>query len=479
MNRRADASPALTASLADNARQLVALAWPVLIGQIAVLAFSTIDTLLAARYASLDLAALAIGGSVYITVFVGLMGAILAIGPIVGQLFGAGRLAEAGEQLHQAIWLALLISVPGCALLLHPEPFLALSKATPDVAAKVRDYLHALALALPASLMFTAFRGFNTAVSRPKVVMAIQLGGLALKVPLSAAFVFGMTVPVPAALGVTWHLPALGAPGCGIATAIVMWCQLLLTWRTVRADRFYAPFKVTGRPLSRPSGASLGALLKLGIPMGLSILVEVTGFTFMAFFISRIGQTAVAGHQIAANLVALLYMVPLALANAGSTLVAQRIGAADNAGARRLGWHALLLGACTAAVLGTAVLVSRHWLVRIYTQDPAVIAAALPLIAWVAIFHLADASQVIASFVLRAWRVATVPLLIYCFAIWGVGLGGGFTVAFDLAGLTPEPLHGASGFWFASTMGLTVAAICLCSFLAWTMRRQSRARPAH
>lgn len=468
--------PSSSRRLSDSARHIVALAWPVFIGQVAVLAFGTIDTLLAARYASLDLAALAIGGAVYITIFVGLMGAILAIGPVVGQLYGASRLEDAGEQLHQTIWLALMISVLGCALLLFPEPFLALSKASPEVAVKVRGYLHALAFALPASLMFTAFRGFNTAVSRPKVVMAIQLGGLALKVPLSAMFVFGVEVPVPGSLGGPWQVPSMGAPGCGVATAIVMWCQLFLAWQMVRRDAFYLPFKVNGRPLSRPDWPSLRALLKLGVPMGLSILVEVTGFTFMAFFISRISQTAVAGHQIAANMVALLYMMPLALANASSTLVAQRIGAQDNAGARRIGWHGLFIGIATAAVLGSAVLLSRQWLVRIYTQDPLVIAAALPLVAWVAVFHLADAAQALASFVLRAWRVATVPLLIYCFAIWGVGLGGGFSVAFNLTGLTPAPLQGAPGFWFASTVGLAVAAAGLCAFLLWVMRKSGGLR---
>jgi MATE family multidrug resistance protein len=277
---------------------------------------------------------------------------------------------------------------------------------------------------------------------------------------------------MPAALGGPWHIPSMGAPGCALATAIVMWCQLLLAWLTVKTNPFYAPFRVTGRPLSRPDKASIKGLLKLGVPMGMSILVEVTGFTFMAFFISRISFTAVAGHQIAANLMALLYMVPLSLANAGSTLVAQRIGAEDSHGARRIGVHALLFGFCTAAVLGSLVFVSRQWMVRAYTQDPAVIAAAVPLLAWVALFHMADASQVIASFILRAWRVATVPLLIYCVAIWGIGLGGGFAIVFRLGDVMPPMLQGASGFWFASTAGLAVAAICLCACLAWVMRRQ-------
>ena len=132
---------------------------------------------MAARYAPVDLAALAIGGAAYDTVFVGLMGAVLAIGPIAGQLFGAGRLHDCGSQLHQAVWLALGLSVIGCCVLLFPESFLAPSLASPAVAAKVRGHMTALAFALPAALVFTAFRGFNNAVSRPKIVMLLQLGG--------------------------------------------------------------------------------------------------------------------------------------------------------------------------------------------------------------------------------------------------------------------------------------------------------------
>jgi MATE family multidrug resistance protein len=113
--------------LQESALRLFPLAWPVFVGQIAVLAFSTVDTVMTARASALDLAALAIGGSVYISVFVGLMGVILAVGPIAGQLFGAGKHRESGHEAEQAVWLALALAVLGCAVLLLPEPFLALA----------------------------------------------------------------------------------------------------------------------------------------------------------------------------------------------------------------------------------------------------------------------------------------------------------------------------------------------------------------
>ena len=449
----------------DSAARILPLAWPVFIAQLAVIAFGTLDTLFVARYAALDLAALAVGSAAYITVFIGFMGVVVAAGPIVGQFFGAKRLPEAGHQLHQAVWLALGLSVIGCTLLVFPWPFLALSQAPPEVETKVRQYLGALAFALPAALLFAAYRGFNNAVSRPKAVMVIQLAGLGLKLPLSGALVFG----VPA-LGI----PSLGVLGCGIATAIAMWAQVLAGLWVLRRDRFYAPFALGSGGLRAPDRQALGAQLRLGVPMGASILIEVTGFSFMAIFIARIGATAVAGHQLAANLVSILFMLPLALGNATGTLVAQRIGARDIAAARRLGWHGLQMALVLAAGVGTLLYLLRGQVVHLYTGDAAVIAAALPLLAWVALFHTADAAQCVASFVLRAWRIATLPMIIFAVSLWGVGLGGGYVLAFNLTGLTPPALQGARGFWTGSTVGLVLAALLLTGLLALVLRRQAR-----
>ena len=462
------------ARIGDSAARIAQLAWPVFIGQVAVLAFNTVDTVMLGRHDPLDLAALAIGASTYTTIFIGLMGVVLAVGPIAGQLYGAKRLPECGAQLHQAMWLALLMAVPGCLLLAWPEPFLAIAQAPPEVANKVRGYLGNLAFALPFALLFASFRGFNTAVSRPKAVMALQLVGLAIKVPLNTLFIFGFTLPTP--LG-AWNVEPMGAPGCALATAIVNASQVFAAWLLVRRDPFYAPFGLTAR-LARPDRASLAALLRLGVPMGASIMVEVTGFTSMALFISRIGTTPVAGHAIALNLVSMMFMMPMAIANASSTLVAQNVGAERHADARRLGWHGLELGLLVAAAMGGAVYLLREPILGVYTRDAAVIAAALPLLAWVALFHVADAAQTIAAFVLRAYRIATVPMLIYVAAIWGVGLGGGYVLAFDVGGLSPPSLQGAQGFWSAATAGLVVAGAGMTAFLAWFLRRQRRSDAA-
>jgi multidrug resistance protein, MATE family len=393
---------------------------------------------------------------------------VLAIGPIVGQLYGAQRLQDAGHQLHQSVWLALGLSVIGCLLLVFPAPFLMLSRATPEVADKIRGYLLALAVSLPASLLFTVYRGFNTAVSRPKAVMVLQLGGLALKIPLSISLVFG----VPS-LGI----PALGVTGCGISTLIAMWAQAIAAYVVLRNDRFYDRFALRGHGLDRPQRASLQALLRLGIPMGLTILIEVTGFAFMAIFIARLGATPVAGHQIAVNLVSMMFMMPMALSNATTTLVAQSIGANRLRDARRLGLHGLQVTMSFAALTGTLVYLLREPIVGLYTADAAVAAVALSLLSWVGWFHLCDALQTLAQFVLRAWRITVISLVVFVLSMWGIGLGGGYVLAFDVGGIAPPGWRGPIGFWIAATAGLLSAGVVLTSFLLWMQKQRVRALP--
>ena len=457
-------------SLRDSFSRILPLAWPVLVGQLAVLGFSTVDTILVARFAANDLAALSIGMAVYITIFIGFMGMVLAISPVAGQLFGAGKLHAAGQQVHQAIWLALGLAMVGSTLLLQPGPFLTLAKTSPEVADKVRGYLTMLAFSLPASLLFTVYRGFNTAVSRPKAVMALQVAGLVLKVPLSTLFIYGWSLHFPFGLG-TWEVAPMGVVGCGLATATVMWVQTVIAAVVLQRDPFYARFGLHQGGFSKPNRTAILAQLRLGVPMGAAIMIEVTGFSFMAFMISRQSSEAVAGHQLAANLVSLMFMVPLALANGTATLVAQRVGANDLPEARRLGWHGVEIGIGIAAVLGAVVYFLREPVLRVYTNNPTIIAAAMPLLVWVWWFHVADAAQTMANFVLRSHRITLMPLVFYAASLWGIGLAGGYLVT--TSDWAPVALQGAQGYWAMSTAGLVAAGVALCAFLAWVHRREA------
>src|SRR5690606_5354812 len=157
-----------------------------------------------------DLAALALGTAIYISVYVSLNGVLQAIAPAIGQLFGARKLAAIGLEVKQGVWLALFLTCVGALFLLFPQPLLKLAHASPELQDKAESYLAMLALALPAALGFRVYSALNTALGRPKLVMALQVAGLALKIPLNALFIFGGA-----------GIPAMGGPGCAIATAII------------------------------------------------------------------------------------------------------------------------------------------------------------------------------------------------------------------------------------------------------------------
>lgn len=443
----------------QSTARIVGLAWPILIGQLAVIANGVIDTAMTSRFSTADLAALAVGASIYISIFVGIGGVLQALAPSIGQLFGAGRAADVGYEVKQGGWLAFFLCCAGAVVLLFPQPFLTLAQASPAVTEKATAYLQILALALPATLGFRIYSALNTAIARPKMVMALQLGGLLLKLPLNALFIFG-----------GFGLPAFGGPGCAIATGISAWLMLLIAWAILRHAPFYRQFKLFGSGWVGPHWAAQRPLLALGVPMGLSYLIEVTAFTFMALFIARLGDLAVGGHQITANFATVLYMLPLSIASATGTLVAQAIGAGQPDHARRIGNHGIRLAALASVTIGILVWLTRESIIRAYSPNPAIIAAALPLFAFISFYQLFDSIQVTAAFVLRAYKIAIVPTLIYAVALWGVGLGGGYTLGFNLLGATPSALRGAAGFWFGNSLSLALVA----GGLLWYLRRVQR-----
>ena len=442
-----------------DAGRIVSLAWPILVGQLAVITNGVIDTAMTSRFSAIDLAALALGTSIYVSIFVGLNGVLQAIAPIVGQLFGARHFAEIGTEVKQGVWLALFLSCLGCVALMFPQPLLSLAHASPELEAKAVLYLRILALALPASLGFRIYSALNNAVARPKAVMTIHITALLLKVPLNALFIFG-------GMGMS----AFGGPGCAIATALISWLTLLVGVLVLRTSPFYRVFGLFGTGFVAPRWAQQYVLLKLGIPMGLSYLIEVTAFAFMALFIARLGETVVAGHQITANFATVLYMLPLSIASATGTLVAQSIGACHLDVARRIGFAGIRLAAVLSASIGCIVWLTREFIVRAYTPNEAIIMTALPLFLFIGFYQLFDAVQVTTAFVLRAYKVAVIPTVMYAFALWGVGLGGGYVLGLNPFGWAPQGVHGAAGFWLGNSISLALVA----AGLLWYLRRVQR-----
>ena len=457
-----------------TARAIARLAWPVLVAQLAVIASGVLDTVMAGRYSAVDLAAVGIGASVYFSVFIGLMGVVQALAPIVGQLFGGGHYERIGEETRQTAWLALGLSTLGVLLLAFPEPFLRLSGAPAEVEVRTRAYLQGIAWALPAMLLFRVFFALTTAVSRPRAVMAINLVYFAIKIPLNTLFIYG-------ALGA----PELGGPGCAIATAIASWAIFALAWTYCAKHPFYAPFRIFAR-WSWPDPAILWNHLKLGVPLGLSLFVEVTSFTFMAIFLARLGATTSAGHQIASNITAVFYMFGLAVGNATGVLTAQAVGARDLLLARHTGFTGMRIMLAVSACAGVLISLGASNIVVFYSHDPDVQALATNLLVYVALFQVFDTAQVVIVNALRGYKITFIPMLVYTVALWGIGLGGGYAlglesvpVANTLGLATPM---GAAGFWLAGVASLVVASLILLAYFARASRPpatpQGRATPA-
>lgn len=430
-------------------RPIALHAGSVLIGQLATIGFGVADTAMVGRYASGDLAALSMAAALYISLYVGLTGVVQALIPVVGHHRGAGESEQVGESFRQAVFLALMLSLPGMALLRWPDPVLQLASAPPELMQRARDYLGWLAWGLPLALLFRCYSGLNQGISRPLLVALLQLGALGLKVPLNAWLIFG-----------GWGLPPLGASGCAVATVVIHLVLVLLAMAMLIGHPIYRPFRL-GSGWHGPRWKAQKELLRLGLPAGASYFIEVSAFSAMALFISHFGTETLAGHQIAANIAGVAYMLPLSIAVATAATVAQLRGAGELRQARLAGWQGIGLSLVLSVLLGGLLFLLREPLVGFYTRDAAVRQAALQLITFIAAYQLFDATQITAAFALRSFRVALLPAVAYALSLWGLGLGGGYLLAFDLPGGVPAAVQGARGFWLGNALALALVAVLL------------------
>jgi len=438
-------------------RTIARHAGTVLVGQLAAMAFGVTDTIVAGRYAENALAALSVGAAIFISVYVSLMGVMQALLPVWAELHGAQRTAEIGRSARQALYLCALATVLGMAVLLFPGALLRATQVPAGMRDDVEAYLAVLAFALAPALLFRLFSTLNQSLGKPQLVTWLQLASLLLKLPLSIWLAFGGA-----------GMPALGLVGCACATLVVNWTMVLLALYLLRTQEHYRAYRFWQR-IEAPDWRQIGQFARLGVPGGLAVLVEVTSFTLMALFIARMGTAAAAAHQIASNLTAVAYMAPLSLAIATSARVSFWLGAADPAQARRACRRGLVLTLLTALLTAALMATQRAALASVYSDNPAVLALAGSLLLATAAYHVADALQALCVFVLRCYRVAVAPLVIYCMLLWGLGLGGSYLLAYR--GLGPwAPMHSPMAYWVMST-----GALCLTAALFLLLLRRALA----
>lgn len=437
----------------------------VMVGQLAVMAFSITDTLVAGHFSDTALAGLAVASATYVTVHISLMGMLQALLPVWAELHGAQRHTEVGRSVRQALYLCAITAGLGMWALFSPDLLLQWTQVPHDLQTDIRDYLMIVAFGLPASLLFRMYSTLNQSLGKPKLVTWVQVGALIVKVPLSIVLV----------LGIPNVLPPLGLAGCAWATLAVNLMMISLALWLLRTQDFYRPYRIWAA-MEKPHAATLLRFVRLGLPSGLAIGVEVTSFTLMSLFIARLGVVATASHQIVSNMTAVLYMIPLSLSIASSSRVSYWIGAGQINRARqalRTGLSlVLLLSLSLAALIGW----QHQSIAQLYTRSPEVAALAATLLLWLMLYHVADAVQVFCVFTLRCYSITVLPLITYALLLWGLGLAGGYVVAygagFDVSGLTWLTPQSPIAFWQTGSVALFITTAVLLPVLWRAAYRQ-------
>lgn len=422
------------------------LGGPILVAQLAQMANGVIDTIMAGHYSAEDLAAVGIGSSLWMPVLLFFFGVLSALQPTISGYLGSGERERIMPITWQGLYIAAGSAVLMIALLLSAGPLLPLLGLEAATANITRGYLSAFVWGVPALLLITALRGLTDGLGHTRVIMAVSLLAALFNLPLNYIFIYGK-------LG----LPAFGGVGCGWATALSNGLAALVMLAYLNRSRHYRAYHLLA-DWARPSWSRITQLLRLGLPIGASMFVEVSMFAVIALFLAPLGATVVAGHQVVLNIISVVFMVPLSLGMALTLRVSFLMGAGTPAVARLLARSTLLLALGIALIYMPVLLFGRELLVALYTSDEEVRAVATRLLLFGAIFQIADVLQVTAISALRGYRDTRVPLFIMLLSFWGLCLPLGYALTFT-DWLVPS--LGATGFWLALTVGLICAGILL------------------
>ncbi len=448
--------PSTSSKRVIEQRQLLQIAWPILVSQLAQVGISVTDTVMAGHYSAVDLAGVALGASIWIPIYVSFAGLLISNTTLVAHAVGAGDSRHARGTAQQALYLSLLLCPLPFALLWNADYLLALLGSSGEVGAVADHYLDALAFAVPAMIWYLCLRGVAEGHGFTRPVMVISLAALLLNIPLNQLFIHGE-------LG----LPELGGAGCAYATTILLWLQAAVLSLVVHRHQRFAQLRLF-RHWSRPSAAGIRALLALGVPISLTSFAETSLFSATTLLLAPLGATVIAANQIAINTSALLFMVPFSISVATTVRVGQHLGAGREHQARFAALQALKL-CLVIPLLALAILVfGGPTIASWYTLDTAVSSLAASLLLLAALYQFSDALQACSLGALRGYRDTRIPFYLTLFAYWGVAVPVGYSLTYGHLGLEPR---GVSGMWMGLIIGLTLAAVLLLSRLQWISRR--------
>ena len=427
-----------------EAKRLLSLALPVFLAQVTLVLMSVVDTIMAGQVSPTDLAALSIATGIWNPLLLALQGILLALTGIIAQYAGANDKKGISHYFQQALYLTVLLSAIGFGITYLADIIILRLDTSPAIASLAFDYIHFVKWGVFGFLIFTTYRNMTEGMGMTKPAFYISLLGLAVNIPVN--YINGL-----------FGLPAYGGAGCGIATAIVLtvmaiaqvtYCQLS---KKVDAKGLLTPFE-------KPNLATIATITKLGIPISLATFFEVTLFACIPLFIAHLGAVAVSGHQIAASVTTLLFMMPLSLSIAISIRIGNLYGQNHLKQLRVAVSTSYILAIVIALFLALITFTGRDLISQLYTDSPEVIALATSIMILACVYQLPDALQVAANGVLRGLKYTAPISYITFISYWLIGFSLGYVLArTDII----VPAMGPHGFWVGIIVGLTVAAVLL------------------
>lgn len=427
-------------------KETLRLGLPLALTQLAQIALETTDVMMMGHLGPEALAAGSLGLNLFFAALLMGVGVTAAVSPLVAQALGRRDPREARRAYRQGLWVAVAIGLPGMALLWNAEAILLALEQPAGPAADAGVYLFWVSFALIPILWCMVNRALLAAFGRTSMVLAVSIAAIGVNVVLNYALMFGH-----------WGAPRMELAGAGLATSIVAALQALVLFVHVTRARRVRLLRPLAR-LWRPDWSSFFAILRIGFPIGLTMVMEMGMFATAALLMGLISTDALAANQIAIQLASVTFMVPLGLAQAATVRVGLAVGRGDPASVLRA-WQAALVGGLGFMAVAAAVFwFLPHWLVDVFLSEEAaggpVAALAVSFLAVAACFQLADATQVITSGALRGLKDTRGPMVIALTGFWAVGVPAGVLLAFGLD-------WGGIGIWWGLLSGLMVVATLL------------------
>ena len=451
----ADRSPVLS-----EIRATLAVAAPLAVANLAQMAMGLTNTIMVGHLGAAPLAAAGLGGVLYFMLLMLCQGVLTSVAPLAAHAIGADDHPTAGRVAGAGLIVAAALAVPVIAILTVIPWLLGALGYEPGLAAGIGDYLRMIRWGAPAFLGFAVLRFLLVAAFRTRIVMIVPLCAIPINAAFNWVLIFGH-----------FGMPTLGSAGSGCATAIVQWLTLLCFAGYMLTMPTRTPVRLAIRVLSE-----IPRILRLGLPIGALLGLEVGLFAVTGVVMGLLGADALGAHQLVLNVASVTFMVPLGLGQAATVRVAFQLGLGVPAAARRAAYVAVALGAAFMSTTAMALLLLPRTIASAYVDigDPAnaaLLSIAVPFFVIAAVFQIFDGVQVIAVGALRGYRDTAVPMLIAAVGYWAIGFAGSWLLAFPL-GLGPV------GLWLGLALGLAVVATALIVRLRVRARAQLHAAEA-